>query len=101
MKKIILGYNSKNMSYYIIIRGPLGSGKSTISKKLARILGAKCVHVDGILEKHGLVVVGVKHKGGFDVDIPLKMRVKSGSSILVLGTPAAIMAAERKGKQQK
>ena len=54
-----------------------------------------------ILEKHGLVVVGVKHKGGFDVDIPLKMRVKSSSSILVLGTPAAIMAAERKGKQQK
>ena len=42
------------MSYYIIIRGPLGSGKSTISKKLAHILDAKHVHVDEVLEKHGL-----------------------------------------------
>ena len=51
-----------------------------------------------ILEKHGLVVVGVKHKGGFDVDVPLKMKVNNGSSILVLGTPAAVLAAEKKSK---
>jgi predicted kinase len=42
------------MSYYIIIRGPLGSGKSTISEKLAHILDAKHVHIDEVLEKHGL-----------------------------------------------
>ena len=42
------------MSYYIIIRGPLGSGKSTISEKLAHVLNAKHIHVDEILEKHGL-----------------------------------------------
>ncbi|MBI2638427.1 AAA family ATPase [Candidatus Peregrinibacteria bacterium] len=42
------------MSYYIIIRGPLGSGKSTISEKLAHILEAKHVHMDEVLEKHGL-----------------------------------------------
>jgi tRNA uridine 5-carbamoylmethylation protein Kti12 len=42
------------MSYYIIIRGPLGSGKSTISEKLAQLLDAKHVHVDEVLEKHGL-----------------------------------------------
>lgn len=42
------------MSYYIIIRGPLGSGKSTISEKLAHLLNAKHVHMDEVLEKHGL-----------------------------------------------
>ncbi len=42
------------MSYYIIIRGPLGSGKSTISEKLAHLLDAKHVHMDEVLEKHGL-----------------------------------------------
>lgn len=42
------------MGYYIIIRGPLGSGKSTISEKLSHILGAKHVHMDEVLKKHGL-----------------------------------------------
>jgi len=42
------------MSYYIIIRGPLGSGKSTISEKLAHLLNAKHVYIDEVLEKHGL-----------------------------------------------
>ena len=42
------------MSYYIIIRGPLGSGKSTISEKLAHILGAKHIKMDRVLEKYGL-----------------------------------------------
>lgn len=42
------------MSYYIIIRGPLGSGKSTISEKLAQLLDAKHVHMDEVLKKHGL-----------------------------------------------
>jgi tRNA uridine 5-carbamoylmethylation protein Kti12 len=42
------------VSYYIIIQGPLGSGKSTISEKLANILDAKHVHIDEVLEKHGL-----------------------------------------------
>ena len=42
------------MSYYIIIRGPLGSGKSTISEKLAQLLDAKHMRMDEVLEKHGL-----------------------------------------------
>ena len=42
------------MSYYIIIRGPLGCGKSTIAEKLAQKLGAEYVGVDEVLEKHGL-----------------------------------------------
>lgn len=42
------------MSFYLIIRGPLGSGKSTISGKLAQELRAKRFAVDDILEEHKL-----------------------------------------------
>ena len=42
------------MSYFIIIRGPLGSGKTTISKKLSEILDAKYIGMDQVLEEHGL-----------------------------------------------
>ena len=39
------------MSYVILIRGPLGSGKTTISKKLAQILHAKYIPIDNVLHK--------------------------------------------------
>lgn len=42
------------MSYYIIIRGPLGSGKSTISEKLQLLLNAKLFAVDRILDEYNL-----------------------------------------------
>jgi len=42
------------MSYYIIIRGPLGVGKSTIAQRLAKRLSAEYVPIDLVLEKHGL-----------------------------------------------
>lgn len=42
------------MSYYVIIRGPLGSGKSTISENLSNILDAKYIGMDEILEKYKL-----------------------------------------------
>lgn len=42
------------MSYYLIIRGPLGCGKSTISTKLAEKLNAKYVAVDRVLDEHSL-----------------------------------------------
>jgi adenylate kinase family enzyme len=42
------------MSYYIIIRGPLGCGKSTVSERLAKILKAHYVPIDRILDKHNL-----------------------------------------------
>ena len=42
------------MSYYIIIRGPLGVGKSTIARKLAEILKAEYISIDGLLHKYGL-----------------------------------------------
>jgi len=42
------------MSYYIVIRGPLGAGKSTVSERLAKEIGAKHVLIDQILEDRGL-----------------------------------------------
>ncbi len=42
------------MNYYLIIRGPLGCGKTTISKELAKKLNAKHISIDSLLDKHGL-----------------------------------------------
>jgi predicted kinase len=42
------------MSYYVIIRGPAGAGKSTISRLLAARIGATAVHLDKVLEEAGL-----------------------------------------------
>lgn len=42
------------MSYFIIIRGPLGIGKSTIAKALAKSLNAEYISIDRVLEENGL-----------------------------------------------
>tara|TARA_Y100000310_G_C20611134_1_gene778070 strand:- start:140 stop:634 length:495 start_codon:yes stop_codon:yes gene_type:complete len=42
------------MSYFIIIRGPLGSGKSTIAKSLAKELKAEYIEIDKVLEDNNL-----------------------------------------------
>jgi predicted kinase len=42
------------MSYYLLIRGPLGSGKSTVSRRLARTLGAQCISIDSVLDERHL-----------------------------------------------
>lgn len=42
------------MNYFIIIRGPLGIGKSTIAKNLTQILGAKYFAVDRVLDDYDL-----------------------------------------------
>ena len=43
------------MPFYIIIRGPLGCGKSTISERLAKELGAKRISIDRIVDNPKLV----------------------------------------------
>ncbi len=43
-----------NMSYFIIIRGPAGVGKSTIAKKVAKKLNAYYVSFDEIMGKNKL-----------------------------------------------
>jgi predicted kinase len=42
------------MSYFIIIRGPLGSGKTTIADKVAEKINAKHFDVDKVLEDNDL-----------------------------------------------
>ncbi len=42
------------MIYFIIIRGPLGGGKSTIAKTLAQHLKAVYINIDKILEENKL-----------------------------------------------
>jgi broad-specificity NMP kinase len=42
------------MSYYVIIRGPAGVGKSTVSKLLAEKINADVVNFDIIMDKLGL-----------------------------------------------
>ena len=42
------------MSFYVIIRGPLGCGKSTVSKLLSKILNAEYIPFDKVLEDNNL-----------------------------------------------
>jgi predicted kinase len=42
------------MVFYVLIRGPLGIGKSTVAMQLAGTLGAEYISIDQILDDHGL-----------------------------------------------
>jgi len=42
------------MNYYVIVRGPLGVGKSTISRRLARVVNAAYISVDRVLDEYGI-----------------------------------------------
>lgn len=42
------------MSFYVIIRGALGCGKFTISKRLSKLLKVKYFAIGRILDKHSL-----------------------------------------------
>ncbi len=46
------------MPPYIVIRGPLGVGKTTIAKALARRLDGLYISLDDVLAEHGLDIVG-------------------------------------------
>jgi predicted kinase len=45
------------MSYFMILRGPAGVGKTTIARKLAQLLSACYVSIDSALAEHGLEYV--------------------------------------------
>lgn len=77
------------MGYYTIIRGPLGIGKSTIAKRLAKILNAKYISIDLILEEYGLDKVEVDAEC-----IPAKNFIKADEIII-----PGISESLKKGKK--
>jgi len=42
------------LAFYVVIRGPLGVGKTTVAQRLAREIGAGYISIDRILEERGL-----------------------------------------------
>jgi predicted kinase len=44
--------------FYIILRGPLGIGKSTVARGLAARIGAQVISIDQVLEDHDLWSTG-------------------------------------------
>ena len=46
--------NSRKMGYCVIIRGPLGVGKTTVAQALAERLGAHYISIDAVLAAHDL-----------------------------------------------
>ncbi len=79
------------MSYCIIIRGPLGVGKTAVAKKLAKALRGKYVSIDLLLAKKGLDKVDKKSnrillanfiKAADSVLPELKSSLKKGPIIL-------------------
>ena len=65
------------MNYFVIIRGPLGVGKSAVARELARILNGEYIPIDDVLEKPGLDKVDEKEGG-----IPAKNFIK-GNEIII------------------
>ncbi len=63
------------MKYYLIIRGPLGIGKTTVAKKLAARLRAIYISIDSVLEENDLDKV----KGKW---IPVKNFIKTNNIAL-------------------
>ena len=53
-EKIQLGRGIMMKSFYVIIRGPLGIGKTTIAKELAKKLNAEHILFDKVLEENEL-----------------------------------------------
>lgn len=46
------------MVFYIIVRGPLGVGKSTVAERLAKEIEGELISIDRLLDEHGLWEAG-------------------------------------------
>ncbi len=71
------------MSFYLIIRGPAGVGKTTIAKKLAKKLNAGYVSFDQIREVHGIGLSEKQRIKVNEVAIPLAAKKLSSGKIVV------------------
>lgn len=65
------------MSYFIILRGPLGCGKTTIAKRLAEDLQAEHISIDEVLSKLGLDNVDPDAEG-----VPVRNFIKANEAVL-------------------
>jgi predicted kinase len=74
------------MSYYLLVRGPLGVGKTTVSKATAKELGAAYFSVDGMLEERRLW-----HSGRLSEFLNAnKLLAKAAGRVLKRGSPAVL-----------
>jgi predicted kinase len=78
------------MSYYVIIRGPAASGKSTIAKRLAKELSAYYINFDSVLANHNLDIIegdGISTenfiKGNNLILNEIKERLTSGQIVII------------------
>ncbi|HKN07331.1 MAG TPA: ATP-binding protein [Thermoplasmata archaeon] len=51
---ILIKRGDEIMVFYVVIRGPLGVGKSTVAESLAKRIAAEHISIDRILDEHGL-----------------------------------------------
>ena len=65
------------MIYFIIIRGPLGCGKSAVARQLATILHAEYIPIDQVLERNRLDKINSRI-----VCIPAKNFIRANEIIL-------------------
>ncbi|MFH1430112.1 MAG: ATP-binding protein [Candidatus Uhrbacteria bacterium] len=65
------------MTHFIIIRGPLGSGKSTIAQNLAKRIDARYISID-----HELSDRGLDHMSADDECIPQEQFLKLNEALL-------------------
>ena len=82
------------MSYFIIIRGTLGIGKTIIAKKLAEILKAEYISIDKVLDENNLDKIDEKEGGipaknfikGNEIIIPkIKKKLNEGKIVIIDG----------------
>ena len=79
------------MGYFIIIRGPAGVGKSTISRLLAKRINAEVVHFEKIMKSMGLDYIPGdkwiplnKYLKAHKMKIPeLKGKLKKGTNLII------------------
>lgn len=74
--------------FFLIIRGPLGAGKTAVARRLAKLLRAEYFSIDQILDAHGLWVEGrlKEFLGANRILIPKARRsLRNGRAVVVDG----------------
>ncbi|HZY69352.1 MAG TPA: AAA family ATPase [Thermoplasmata archaeon] len=73
-------------AFYVIVRGPIGVGKTEVARRLARVLGALYISVDRILDRHRLE----RWRNGFIAQASFRR-----SNVFVARAAAPVLAAGR------